>query len=110
MDVLPIVDSWIVGGDFNNVDTYEDWCAASSPALPRIARSERDAWDLFLFALAGADAWHVSSLAHRPNSLQFSWGFHRQQGLLLKRLDRFYVGHWAISCGGSVSIWPSTTL
>ena len=56
VDVLPIVDSWIVGGDFNNVETFEDWCAASPPALPRIARSERDAWDLFLFALVGADA------------------------------------------------------
>ena len=30
--------------------------------------------------------------------------------MLLKRLDRFYVGHWAISCGGLVSIWPSMTL
>ena len=60
MDVLPIVDSWIVGGDFNNVETFEDWCATSPPALPRTARSERDAWDLFLFALAGVDAWYVS--------------------------------------------------
>ena len=76
VDVLPIVDSWIVGGDFNNVQTFEDWCAASPLALPRIARSEQDAWDLFFFALAGADAWHVSSLARRPNSLQFSRGFH----------------------------------
>ena len=78
MDVLPIVDSWIVGGDFNNVETFEDWCAGSPPALPRIARSERDAWDHFLFALEGVDAWHVSSLAHRPHSLQFSWGFHHE--------------------------------
>ena len=29
VDVLPIVDLWIVGGDFNNVETFEDWCAVS---------------------------------------------------------------------------------
>ncbi|MCO5592274.1 hypothetical protein L7F22_046273 [Adiantum nelumboides] len=43
VDVLPFVDSWIVGGDFNNVETFEDWCAAQPPALPHIARCERDA-------------------------------------------------------------------
>ena len=72
VDVLPIVDSWIAGGDFNNVKTFEDWRVNSPLALLRIARSERDAWDHFLFALEGAHAWHVSSLACRPNNLQFS--------------------------------------
>ena len=62
MDVLPIVNSLIVGGDFNNVETFEDWCAASPPALPRIAHSERDAWDLFLFALVGVDAWPAGQI------------------------------------------------
>ncbi|MCO5614063.1 hypothetical protein L7F22_068344 [Adiantum nelumboides] len=51
--VLPPVDSWIVGGDFNNVETFQDWQAAQPPPLPHIARCERDAWDKFLFALAG---------------------------------------------------------
>ena len=69
VDVFATVDSWIVGGDFNNVETFEDWRADSPPALPRIARSERDAWDHFLFALEGADAWHVSALACRPHNL-----------------------------------------
>ncbi|MCO5570854.1 hypothetical protein L7F22_024582 [Adiantum nelumboides] len=39
VDVLPSVDSWIVGGDFNNVETFEDWRAAQLLALPHIARS-----------------------------------------------------------------------
>ncbi|MCO5569045.1 hypothetical protein L7F22_022751 [Adiantum nelumboides] len=47
--VLPPVDSWIVGGDFNNVETFEDWRAAQPPTLPHIARCERDAWD-FVYA------------------------------------------------------------
>ncbi|MCO5602873.1 hypothetical protein L7F22_057012 [Adiantum nelumboides] len=35
VDALPFVDSWIVGGDFNNVETFEDW---QPPAFPHIAR------------------------------------------------------------------------
>ncbi|MCO5596351.1 hypothetical protein L7F22_050412 [Adiantum nelumboides] len=35
--VLPPVDSWIVGGDFNNVETFEVWRATQPLALPHIA-------------------------------------------------------------------------
>ncbi|MCO5573007.1 hypothetical protein L7F22_026771 [Adiantum nelumboides] len=63
VDVLPSVDSWLVGGDFNNVEIFEDWRVDQPPALPLIARCERDAWDKFLFALAGVDAWHTPSIA-----------------------------------------------
>ncbi|MCO5577002.1 hypothetical protein L7F22_030823 [Adiantum nelumboides] len=38
VDVLPSVDSWIVGGDFNNVETFEVSRAAQTRALPHIAR------------------------------------------------------------------------
>ncbi|MCO5605533.1 hypothetical protein L7F22_059716 [Adiantum nelumboides] len=41
VDVLPSVVSWIVGGDFNNVETFEDWRAAQRPAVPYVARCER---------------------------------------------------------------------
>ncbi|MCO5558947.1 hypothetical protein L7F22_012538 [Adiantum nelumboides] len=88
-DQIVDVDSWIVGGDFNNLGTFEVWRAVQSPTLPHIARCKRDAQDRFLFAIAGVDAWHIPSFAHVDSSLHFSWGFHRQGGLLLKRLDRF---------------------
>ncbi|MCO5550433.1 hypothetical protein L7F22_003919 [Adiantum nelumboides] len=97
-------------GDFNNVETFEDWQAAQPLALPHIARCEQDAWDRFLFALAGADVWHTPSFAHVVGSLHFSWGFQRQGGLLLKRLDRFYVGQFAAEMGGVISILPGTSL
>ncbi|MCO5590348.1 hypothetical protein L7F22_044317 [Adiantum nelumboides] len=109
VDVLASVDSWIVGGDFNNVETFEDWRAAQPPALLHIARCEKDAWDRFLFALAGVDAWHTP-IAHAVSALHFSWGFHRRGGLLLKRLDRFYVGHFAAESGGAISVLPGTSL
>ncbi|MCO5605299.1 hypothetical protein L7F22_059481 [Adiantum nelumboides] len=109
VDVLPSVDSWIVGGDFNNVETFEDCRAAQPPSLPHIVKCERDAWDRFLFALAGVDAWHTP-FAHAVSSLHFSWGFHRQGGLLLKHLDRCYVGQFAAESGGIISILPGTSL
>ncbi|MCO5564334.1 hypothetical protein L7F22_017994 [Adiantum nelumboides] len=64
VDVLPSVDSWIVGGDFNNVETFEDCGAAQPPTLPHIARCERDSWDRLLFALARVDVWHTPPFAH----------------------------------------------
>ncbi|MCO5568073.1 hypothetical protein L7F22_021768 [Adiantum nelumboides] len=67
VDVLPSVDSWIVGGDFNNVDTFEDWRAARPPTLPHIAGCERDAWDRFVFALAGVYVSHTP-FAHAVGS------------------------------------------
>ncbi|MCO5561324.1 hypothetical protein L7F22_014945 [Adiantum nelumboides] len=65
IDVLPSVDSWIVRGDFNNVETFEDCRAAQPPAL------------------------HIL----------------RDGSLLLKRSDRFYVGHFGADLGGILSIF-----
>ncbi|MCO5602254.1 hypothetical protein L7F22_056383 [Adiantum nelumboides] len=38
VDALSSVDSWIVGGDFNIVETFVDWRAAQPRVLPHIAR------------------------------------------------------------------------
>ncbi|MCO5548470.1 hypothetical protein L7F22_001928 [Adiantum nelumboides] len=52
----------------------------------------------------------TTSIAHAASSLHFSWGFHRQGEPLLKRLDRFYVGHFAAESGGVISVLPGTPL
>ncbi|MCO5587797.1 hypothetical protein L7F22_041749 [Adiantum nelumboides] len=36
-DVLPIVDTWIIGGDFNNIESDSDWCAETRPVLSSIS-------------------------------------------------------------------------
>ena len=56
------------------------------------------------------DAWHLPSFAHHEDSLDFYWGYKRQNARLLERLDKFYVGQWVASFGGLVSIWPCTVL
>ncbi|MCO5604908.1 hypothetical protein L7F22_059082 [Adiantum nelumboides] len=65
---------------------------------------------LILVCFIRVDAWHTPSIAHAVSPLHFSWGFHRQGGLLLKRLDRFYVGHFGAESGGVISVLPGTSL
>ena len=78
--------------------------------LTGIALSEQDAWERFILSIQGVDAWHVPSFGRRHDSLDFSWGHHRQGARLLERLDRFYIGDWASEVGGSTCIWPRTSL
>lgn len=112
--LLPLassVDSWVVGGDFNNIESALDFQAEVPPILTSIAPSEQDAWERFLLAIHASDAWHILAFAHhQPCSLTFSWGLRRQQGRLLERLDRLYVGDWAARLGGSICIWPGTSM
>ncbi|MCO5580734.1 hypothetical protein L7F22_034604 [Adiantum nelumboides] len=85
--IVPSVDSWIVGGDFNNVETFDNWRAAQPPALPHIARCERrDAWDRFLFALAGMDAWHTATLAQSSQSATAVTAENGHAGLLIDKV------------------------
>ncbi|MCO5559044.1 hypothetical protein L7F22_012636 [Adiantum nelumboides] len=50
-DALPIVDTWIVGGDFNNIESDSDWCAETRPILSSISPHEQEEWDRFLWSL-----------------------------------------------------------
>lgn len=64
VDVLQVVDFWIVGGDLNNIESIDDVRAIIPPHLSSIAPVERDAWDEFLFSLRVSDArWHYDGLA-----------------------------------------------
>ncbi|MCO5587614.1 hypothetical protein L7F22_041563 [Adiantum nelumboides] len=108
-DALPIVDTWIIGGDFNNIESDSDWCAETRPILSSISPREQEQWDRFLLATHSADALHISSFGRRRGSLSFSWGFHGEVRLL-ERLDRFYVGAWTASRGGSTHIEAGTVL
>lgn len=47
VDVLPPLDSWVVGGDFNNVETVDDWRVDIAPVLSSISPREQTAWDRF---------------------------------------------------------------
>lgn len=85
------VDSWVVGGDFNNIESALDYQAEVAPVLTSIAPSEQDAWERFLLGFHVDDAWRTPAFAHQSCSLSFSWGLRRQQGRLLERLDRFIL-------------------
>ena len=75
-----------------------------------IAHAEQSEWESFLFAVGGRDSWREPSFCRWPRSLDFSWGYRREGGRLLERLDRFYVNNWAIGRGGASRVVPETTL
>ena len=51
LDVLLDVDHWVVGGDFNNIESAQDYRAEIAPVLTAIAPSEQDSWGRFLLFL-----------------------------------------------------------
>lgn len=75
MDVLPLADSWIVGGVFNNLESPSDYCVDIPPHLPEIALVEIDERDSFLFARRLSDVWHEQSFMHTEGIVDFSQGF-----------------------------------
>ena len=93
--LLPEMDSWIVGGDFNNLEALEDQ-QGRGPEFLGIAQAEQSEWDSFLFAMGGRDSWHEPSFCRWSWSLDFSGGYRREGGRLLQRLDRFYVSNSTI--------------
>ena len=94
------MDSWIVGGDFNNLEALEDH-QGRGPEFAGITHAEQSKWDSFLFAIGGRNSWREPSFCKWPRSLDFSWGYRREGGRLLERLDRFYVSDWVIGRGGA---------
>lgn len=107
--VLPTVDSWIVGGDFDNVKTCEHWWVDTAPALLRIARCERDAWDMFLFT-EGLDTWHVPSFIAYATDPTVLLEISQTAGSIAETTRQIYVFYWIVSYGGIVTIWPCTAL
>ena len=100
-ELLPAMDSWIVGGDFNNLETMEDQ-QGRGPEFASIAHAEQSTWETFLFAVGGRDSWRDPAFRQWQGSLDYSWGFPREGGRLLERLDRFYVSDWDIGRGSQV--------
>ena len=72
LDVLPDVEHWVVGGDFNNIESHDDRRAAIARVLSSISRLEQQAWDHFIFGLHVTDAWSTPYFGIQPDSLCFS--------------------------------------
>ncbi|MCO5584027.1 hypothetical protein L7F22_037947 [Adiantum nelumboides] len=69
-DTLPIVNTWIIGGDFNNLESDSDRCVETRPILSSISPHEQDEWDRFRLATHTADAWHIPSFGRSQGSLK----------------------------------------
>ena len=99
----PVMDSWIVEGDFNNLETLEDQ-QGRGPKFIGISCVEQTTWETFLFTIGGRDSWRDLSFCRWPGSLDYLWGFHREGGRLLVGLDHFYVSNWVVGRGGQMAV------
>lgn len=65
------MDSWIVRGNFNNLETHKDQ-QGRGPKFKGIAHGEEIAWELFLFAIRGRDSWQNAAFRRWQGNLNFS--------------------------------------
>ncbi|MCO5569823.1 hypothetical protein L7F22_023537 [Adiantum nelumboides] len=56
IDALPIVETWIIGGDFNNIEFDFDWCAKTKLVLLSMSPHEQEEWDRLLLTTHTVDA------------------------------------------------------
>ena len=97
------MDSWIVGGHYNNLETLEDQQGRGSE-FKGIARGEEASWELFLLAIGSRDNWWDAAFRRWQGILNFSWGFGQEGGRLLEQLDQFYINNWVASRGGHARV------
>lgn len=70
---------------------------------------ERVAQDALLFSFSGTNAWLENAFVTQLHSLPFSSSNRRQGGPIHTRIDRFYVGDWALERGGFVFTAPGVS-
>ena len=110
------IDHWIVGGDFNMLETPLDRVGGSSTS---IHRRELATWERLIFQTRILDAWHLPYFAKAYASLQFSrssggilGGTFKEMdnssastrtiphNVSLSQLDRFYLSDHFCMIGG----------
>ena len=67
------MDTWSVGGDFNNIELPSDVRINGVPRILSIAPCERENWDRFLLSIRGFGCMAPAFFAHLHDSLSFSW-------------------------------------
>ncbi|KAH7277724.1 hypothetical protein KP509_38G003900, partial [Ceratopteris richardii] len=125
------VEHWIVGGDFNMVESLDDRRGGNPTS---IHGHELATWELLMFKLRVADAWHMRNFSRSYPSKEFS-RMNRRRGVrqecveeqedelqasdvsgrgnnktIESRLDRIYLSDHFANKRGNMRIQPGTTL
>lgn len=97
--------TWILAGDFNNIENSIDKQGGSSKTS--ISSRELEAWNKLLLRLGVRDAHNIGSY-HRKSSKAFTWtNGHSDDTMIQTRIDRIYVAFTLEQKGGTTEILPT---
>ena len=81
--------TWIVAGDFNNIEQAQDKQGGSNKI--RISTRELEAWNRLLVRLGTRDAFHLGSFIKQSDKA-FTWSnAHKDNTMIQSRIDRIYI-------------------
>lgn len=88
MDVMPSMNSWIIGEDFKIVQPVNDWIEEFSLVLGYTSGLEQNSWDRLLLAAFVTNDWG-SSFGRHTGSLHHCLDLCHLQDNLLEEQENF---------------------
>ena len=96
---------WVLGGDFNNIESTNDKQGGS--AKTSISIRELEAWNRMLLRFGVTDTYHLGAY-YRKNTKAFTWSnCHSDETMIQTRIDRIYVPPYLEQRGGTTEILPT---
>lgn len=97
--------TWILAGDFNNIESVNDKQGGSANTSINI--KELEVWSRLVICLGVKDAFHARSF-HRKNDKAFTWtDAHRDETMIQTRIDRIYIDYKLEDTSGHTEILPT---
>lgn len=97
--------TWILAGDFNNIEQASDKHGGSSKTS--IGQRELEAWNRLHMRLEGRDAHHIGAYV-RKSDKAFTWtNAHNDATMIQSRIDIFYIPLRIETIGGTTEILPT---
>ena len=97
--------TWVLAGDFNNIESITDKQGGSTKTS--ISNRELEAWNKLLVRLGVRDAHNLGSY-HRKSNKRFTWtNAHNDETMIQTRIDRIYVASALEQIGGTTEILPT---
>ena len=97
--------TWIIAGDFNNIEQARDKQGGSNKTS--ISTRELEAWNKLLVRLSVRDSFHMGSFTKQSDKA-FTWSnAHKDDTMIQSRIDRIYVPTFIEHIGGTTEILPT---
>ena len=97
--------TWVLAGDFNNIESVADKQGGSTKTS--ISNRELESWNKLLLRLRVKDSHHLGNF-HRKSPKIFTWtNLHTDGTRIQTRIDRIYIGDNLETIGGDTEILPT---